>query len=485
MKKKVMILIPHPDDEIMVGNYLLYNLAKDNEYEITVIVYCNGDMHAYEGEIRLKECIRSLACVGLDESRIIFLGYGDSGVKANMHIYHGNNGQIVPSYCGRTETKALDSHPEWCYQKHGLHRSFTRENFKYDLKECMIDLKPDILLCVNYDSHPDHRALSLMFDECMGEVLKSDISYKPLVLKRYSYNGLWGGIPDYFTTDNKTKIDYSKIIELPEGEIRIRCVPAFRWIFSCPLYQMTRCHKTQEADLYATKIINCDEVVFRKHTENLMIGCELSATSGNPSFVNDFKIQDANDITVLNPESNYCAWIPERTDTDRALTIELPKVSKLNEICFYENNSIFSRIKNIQVAIDGKVILETGELIHSGKKNSFLLSGIAGKCITVKILDSIGEESGLSEIEIFENKIPLENYLPTYLIECSNKEILTVGNITRKIERIIFSVYIALRKIFPNKYFYWQRLGKNAPIGKCIKYWLEVCIINRIKFRMR
>lgn len=52
----------------------------------------------------------------------------------------------------------------------------------------------------------DHLALSLMVDEVLGELLREDTSYHPLVLKAQAYNGKWEGHPDYYSENNVTEL---------------------------------------------------------------------------------------------------------------------------------------------------------------------------------------------------------------------------------------------------------------------------------------
>ncbi len=145
----------------------------------------------------MKEAIHSLDLLGVKESNVIFLGYGNEWQGAT-HIYNSKSNECILSVAGRTETYGIKNHPEYCWQKYHLHHSYTRDNFKADLKSAITDIMPDICFCVDYDIHPDHRATSLLFEECMGEILKEKDGYFPLILKKFGYAGTWEGPDDYY-----------------------------------------------------------------------------------------------------------------------------------------------------------------------------------------------------------------------------------------------------------------------------------------------
>ena len=111
-------------------------------------------------------------------------------------------------------------------------------------------MSADILLVVDFDSHPDHRAASLLVEECLGELLLERPSYRPLVLKRFAYDGVWKGEADFFEVPGKATIlkELSLFPYTESDMLRFAmpddCVtPRFFINF---LYRTFRCYKTQE-----------------------------------------------------------------------------------------------------------------------------------------------------------------------------------------------------------------------------------------------
>ena len=90
--------------------------------------------------------------------------------------------------------------------EYGVHHAYTRANYKNDIKAVIQKFYPSILVTTDWDNHMDHLALSLMVDEVLGELLREDTSYHPLVLKAQAYNGKWEGHPDYYSENNVTEL---------------------------------------------------------------------------------------------------------------------------------------------------------------------------------------------------------------------------------------------------------------------------------------
>ena len=76
MSNRVLVLAPHPDDELLIAGALIYTLKK-KQYDITVAYFTNGDSSSGQGIIRIQEAIDALNVLGVREKNIQFLGYGN------------------------------------------------------------------------------------------------------------------------------------------------------------------------------------------------------------------------------------------------------------------------------------------------------------------------------------------------------------------------------------------------------------------------
>lgn len=83
--EKILIIVPHEDDEINLAGGLIYSLKnKDNVY---VTFVTNGDF-IYKAKYRYMEAIKSLGILGVKKDNIIFLGYADQAYDQSNHMYN-------------------------------------------------------------------------------------------------------------------------------------------------------------------------------------------------------------------------------------------------------------------------------------------------------------------------------------------------------------------------------------------------------------
>lgn len=206
---KLLVIVPHPDDEINLAAQFILSLKGKVE---TYIVYTtNGDCDQDIDNKRIQEAIDALALIGVDEDHVILMGY-TCNWKSGQHIFDSNG--VVSSATGKSITNSLPTHPEYCYSKYGIHHEFTYDNYKKDLRAILEDIYPEVVICVDFDRNIDHRAASITFDKLMGEILKENNAYRPLVLKKFAYNGVWQGPRDYYSnppspTINRQEFYYS------------------------------------------------------------------------------------------------------------------------------------------------------------------------------------------------------------------------------------------------------------------------------------
>ena len=66
MNRRVLVLAPHPDDELLIAGALIYTLKK-KRYDITVAYFTNGDSFWGQGIVRIQEAIDALNVLGIRE----------------------------------------------------------------------------------------------------------------------------------------------------------------------------------------------------------------------------------------------------------------------------------------------------------------------------------------------------------------------------------------------------------------------------------
>lgn len=433
MIKKALVIAPHPDDEINLAGQLMISLKK-KDIEIFVAYTSNGDAVEKFGNKRLTEAINANAVLGIEEDHLIFLGYPNEW-QGNIHIYNASPTEQLTSKLGKIETNSIKSHHEFCYMQNGVHHLFTRKNFKHDFKEMMQYVLPDLIIAPEFDSHPDHRATSLLFDEILGELLKENTEYRPIVLKKYIHEGVWNGPKDYYymlPTMTDGPREYGGCIHDLDS-------PCFNWsdrlsfevddstktelLKGNVIFEAAKQHKVTTAWYEMQRVINDDVVYWHRPTNNLALNAKISATSGDASFLNDFLLYGSDDVAnieePLEQERKYC-WCPDDGDKVKKAIFRFNKSECLSKVIIYEDCNKINHIKKMKITInDYETFIE---LNGDGSGSVINLNNIVSDTIEFQILDYLGMPA-VSEIEIYSdiediyNTIPLEKYREKGILE--------------------------------------------------------------------
>lgn len=422
MINKVLVIAPHPDDEINLAGQMIVELNQLG-VEIFVAYTTNGDAEPRIGNKRIQEAINANSILGIKEDHVIFLGYPNewSGTK---HIYNAPENEELISKLGKTKTNSIPTHPEFCYERKGVHHTFTRKNFKDDFSELVESIKPDLLIAPEFDSHPDHRAASLFFDEVMGELLKKDKNYRPIIFKKYIHEGVWYGPKDYYCepmvptlTEGPRK--YS-------GGIHDLDSPSFRWddrlsfdvddITKTPLlrdnvmYKAAKKHKVTTAWYEMQRVINADMVYWLRHTKNNILQADIEVSSGDKRYLNDYLYYNTRNVyEIKEPFKNsecYC-WQPLKEDLNKEIVIKFREKTPIDKIIIYEDCNTENHIYQLEIIIDDIICRKT-ELMNDGSKTVINFQGISPKFIKIKILKYRGTP-GISEIEAYSDTKLIES----------------------------------------------------------------------------
>lgn len=458
VKQKVLLIVPHQDDELFVGGGLLRSLAKGGEYEAYVVYTTNGDFFPHEAEVRLGEAVRVLtAFAGMEESHIFFLGYGD-GWKDGGHIYHQEGDEPLVSMAGKTETYAPEGHSDYRYMRSGRHSAYRWADFKRDLKDVLAEVRADLVLVVDFDKHADHRAASLLVEECLGELFREDASYRPLVLKRFAYDGVWKGRADFFELPRRAT-ELAELSQTPytaEEELRFAMPEdcATPYLSRNPFYRALRRHRTQEAWQKADEIINIDEVFFRRSADNLLYTASLTASSGNPEYLRDFKLFDCGDVTERELVLKECGWKPEEGDAERTVRIRFEKPRTVGRIAAYARGS--DGVDRLEAVFS----FDTGaepvrmEIRPDGKRNFCTFAPREGvREMALRITAWEGVVWGITELEILP---PEEKELPETLEGLLfHGDTLRVTGLVKpriKMEKAVLALKRKISRWLPNSY---------------------------------
>lgn len=402
---RVLILAPHADDEINIAGNMILTLAAAKA-EVFVAYSTNGDFDQ-SADTRAKEAVDALKILGVPRERIIFLGYGDG---------HKLSDKPTQSPAGHVETYAAQGFVDYAKKTFGHHSSYTRQNFKRDLKSLLLELRANIIFCVDFDSHPDHRTLSILFEETLGEILSERNDYRPEVYKKFAYATAFTAAPDFYEPNllstRKPKLGETDTYDFDwidranyvwKNRVRFPVMHNQPLLKGNPIAEAIFAHKSQRNEWNALRIINSDEIFFERRTDSQTFSAQVTATSGDASKVRDFKILDS----LWQGEKIFFTW-KEPIQVQRIVIYGNPLDDDSAKI------SLRLELANAQAVIDkARLSLDnvqtfSAELPSRGRP---LVIDMEKIFVTRAELDA-GKSFGLAEVEFFANAEPLRKIPP-------------------------------------------------------------------------
>ena len=397
--KKVMLIVPHPDDDMNIACGVLEQYVKYGS-DITVVFVTNGDYWNI-GDRRLSETIYALCAAGIREDHVYFLGYADGWDKDTGHIYNASPGIVCKSRNGITETYGLLLHPAWhegnCY---------TSDHFLDDLESVIMAHTPDTIICTDLDPHIDHWAVTFAFEKVMGRILKRENSYHPVVLKAFAYCTAWTAPKDFHrinllsTKDPGVQLPgiyrWSERIRFPVDGTKLS-----RSLIESELYRPVSCYASQRAGIAAGAIINGDKVFWQRRTDTLLLRAKICSSSGDPNLLNDFMLLDSLDLSDRSRQPWDSVWMPEPWDSERTIQITLDAPADIDKLVLYDSPSQTDNILNARITFDNGCSFETGPLDPSGAATVFGVHQARIRSFSISLLETVGDCAGLTEIEAF------------------------------------------------------------------------------------
>lgn len=411
-KKKILVILPHEDDELNLVGGLLNSeyIDKNNTYMAYIT---NGDYYC-KAKTRVQEVTKTLKKCSIKEENIIYLGYCDQQFSENNHIYMTDENNVFISKNDKKETYFIEGKNEYAFNQRKQHSKFNKKSLIKDLETLIIDISPDIIFVNDFDSHPDHRCITLCFDYVMGQILKNTKKYFPAVFKGFCYPTEYIGYEDYdnlnilstkFKKEVNNQFDYQNPYYSWEERIRF-CVGKKTLRYSLLNNKLYKClleHKSQLLLRKYKSIINSDQIFWQRKTNNLCMSATITATSGNTKYLNDFMTFDCKDIMHKDkslPIFKNVSWIPNESDNIKKITINLKEKSEISEIKFYQNSTTTGKITEINLKMGNekkKNIKLENKLYTTLHLNTKEMINV----IEIEVVSQETKDAGFSEIEIF------------------------------------------------------------------------------------
>lgn len=399
---RVMLFVPHQDDDILVLGGVMEEYLKYGS-DVYVVFSTNGDSVEL-GEVRLNEAIDALGFIGIPEKNIIFLGYGGNWDPNGPHIYNAEQGVIMTSARGKTETYGLETHPAY---RDGS--AYTIDNFLADMESVILEYKPDILYCVDYDHHIDHRALSLSFEKVMGSILKSYGDYRPQVYKAYAYSTAWEAPWDYhnensLATQNPFGAPYYQKPEVYRWDARIR-LPIHAGLLSRSAtrsggYEVLKKYTSQGAWVHTAKVFNSDKVFWFRDTASLCYDAQILTSSGNADLLNDFMLLDTVDLRNDAHMPFDGTWVPDLQDEEKNVQVSFSQSETVDTIVLYDHPDAAANVLDAVIRFSDGSFIQTGPLDPNGAATAIPVGKTNVTSFDITLTECAGN-AGLTEVEAF------------------------------------------------------------------------------------
>ena len=400
--RRVMLFVPHQDDDINVLGGVMEEYVKYGS-EVYVVFSTNGDFYDM-ADIRLRAALDVMDTVGIPEENVIFLGYGDRWDPEGPHLYNTESHKAIRSAAGYTKTYGIQGHK--AYREGQL---YTLENFLNDIESVILEFKPDLIYCVDWDSHVDHRALSLSFEKVMGKILKEEPDYRPEVLKGYAYTTAWESVDDFYTENllSTRNVFEEPLMQQPrvyrwQDRIRmpVHAEGLSRSILTGEQSYLLRLYSSENAIMQATRIINSDKVFWRRDTESLCYQAQVQTSSGETQYLTDFMLLESNDLVAGSHV--YCdgAWVPELSDEEKRIDVSFREPVDLSRIVLYDHPDPEVNVLNAKIQFEDGTTIETGALDPGGAATTIEFDRKTSSSFAVELTELQGE-AGLTELEAF------------------------------------------------------------------------------------
>lgn len=408
---KLLILVPHQDDDANLVSGVLETFASQNE--VYIAFSTNGDYEKGYGDGREQEAIAYAEHHHIPKDHIIYLGYADQYDPSAplggryKHLYNAEMDEPMIAHSGRTMTEGVGDVPCFLPSK-----TLTRRNFRNDIIELIEGIMPDSMVVIDCDAHPDHRALSLMFEEALNVVLRKHVTYEPLVLKGFAYSTAWAGPRDFYSYNLPSTSAHGF---LPNATDKRMSEGTWAWwadrirfpvSASATDEDLTRNSQFIGFKIYANqhpvfgRVIDGDRVFWWRPTNNVLRDAIITCSSGDSSALTDFKLSDSADVTA-SPMPTHHGWYP---DAGRgSITVIFPNPRPIREIRLYDDTDLNNRVLEARITLSNGKTYTVTDIDEGGVAKKVMTDcdePING--FTIEITKGVGT-CGFAEVEAYTN----------------------------------------------------------------------------------
>ena len=345
------------------------------------------------------------------QEKVIFLGYPDG-----TQLYVGKKAFSFSS--GWDHTYAGKGFKDYHFDRFGTHAKYTAENMVDDIESVVLEYRPDYILAIDFDTHTDHRGVSISFEKAMERILKKESGYTPKVFKCFGYSLAWKSKPDFYALNIKSTVMQDR--EKNNDPSYETDVPQYRWnnrirlpidkkslshsILRCSEYKALSEHLSQYAYCYSERIINGDSVYWNRRTDSLTYNADISVSSGDASLLNDFRLIGVGNRTAgPNVKLENCVSRFNKNDAQKTVTVKFDSPKTVSCVSLYDNFGLNSNILGGVITFSDGSKVEVPALNADGSETRVVFEPKHNiTSFTFKVTEYEGV-AGLDEIEAFEN----------------------------------------------------------------------------------
>lgn len=417
--KHIMVIVPHQDDEVNLTGGLLEQYIQGGS-QVTLVFTTNGDYYGL-AQARYEEAMEVAASVGIDAEDVYFLGYGDQWQPQDQkgatihHIYNSIDADAVWT-SAHGSTRTYGTAVKACY----VDQDYTRNNFIHALTGLIESKKPNVIYCVDHDSHIDHKALDLFFEEAMGRILRENEDYHPVVYKGFCYGTAWFADGDFCDSLNLASTKqpdsgtWSRTGACYRWEERVRLPVSSRnispMLSNTGVYQAMSMHRTQFAFYHATNVLNGDKVFWERRTDSLLYRASFFDGGEQVFLWNDFKLKDSFDISKDTAPSDGIRGAA-------CIRVEAPDPITMDSIWLYDAPSLSDNILAGSIEFDNGTTIAIPALNRDGAPTKISFPELTTRGFHIHLTQTEGQAPGLAEIEAYSSdgytqSLPVQLLMP-------------------------------------------------------------------------
>ena len=179
--RSIVIVAPHPDDDLLYGAGVVSNALAAGD-SVKIVYMTNGDLDGVaSGLTREDEAVAGQAVLGTPENDLIFLGYPDTGLWVSFYAYTGS-GTALLGVNGVSQTygdRGL-GRSDYHYYHFGSHGSYNRPSVLADLDSIFATYRPDDVYTTGpLDYHSDHSTTYAFVKQALLDCIAADPTYRP------------------------------------------------------------------------------------------------------------------------------------------------------------------------------------------------------------------------------------------------------------------------------------------------------------------